>query len=340
VAVGDPVTPRWAGPGPYRVGRVEVGRWVGVRGRSVAALVQYPLRPDDRGAAPVIVLCHGLGGDHRGYAGLGAHLAAHGYAVVHPQFLDSLALAGSELGLRDVGERTWLADERARAAMHALLFDPQHWQSRVARVHAVIDSLAGQQHLPGRLRPDHVIVAGHSFGAYTAQLVLGTTLSGVGLDAVDFAHPDVAGAILLSPQGAGDRGLTRRSWDAVDRPLLVVTATNDVGARGEGLSWRRQPFDAAPAPVKHLAVVRGGDHFLGGIHRCDTDADSDPDADFGTDAGSGAAPDPDRPVRRAVAAVALAFADLIHGDLAARDWLAGAPFPALLEHAHQEPSGG
>lgn len=324
--VGTLVTSRWAEAGPYRVGHVEVERWVGVRGRSVAAAVQYPLRADGR-PAPVVVLCHGLGGDHRGYAGLGAHLASHGYAVVHPQFLDSLALAGPELGLRGVDERSWLADERARAAMHALLFDPRHWLSRVARVHAVIDSLPEQGHLPGLLEPDGVIVAGHSFGAYTAQLVLGATLSGVGLDAADFSHPGVAGAILLSPQGAGDRGLTRSSWDAVDRPLLVVTATNDFGARGEGLSWRRQPFDAAPAPVKHLAVVRGGDHFLGGIHRREADADAD------------AAAAPDRPVRRAVSAVAVAFADRIHGDLAARDWLARAPFPALLEHEHLERSG-
>lgn len=320
---GSPVTSRWVESGPHRVAGVEVERWVGVRGRSVAVFVQYPADDGER-PAPVVVFCHGLGGDRRSYAGLGAHLAAHGYAVVHPQFLDSLAIAGPELGLGDVDERTWLADERARTLMHALLFDPRHWLSRVARVHAVIDSLAEQTHLPGRLASDGVIVAGHSFGAYTAQMLLGARLFDVGLDAVDFTHPDVAGAILLSPQGAGDRGLTRSSWDALERPLLVVTATHDYGARGEGLSWRRQPFDAAPSATKHLAIVRGGDHFLGGIHLADTDTD--------TDAATG----PDGQVRRAVASVALAFADRVHGDLAARDWLARAPFPALLEHEHRE----
>jgi hypothetical protein len=200
-----------------------------------------------------------------------------------------------------------------------MLFDPQHWVSRVHRVHAVLDSLADQAHLPVRLRATGVIVAGHSFGAFTAQLLLGTKLGGVGLDRETFTHPAVIGGMLLSPQGSGDRGLTRHSWDTVDLPVLVVTATNDLGPHGEGLDWRRESFDSVHSQFRHLAVVRGGDHQLGGIASTDVEAGQQ-----GTE------------VRDAISALAAAFADGVHGDREARSWLSSNPFPHLLQHEHQE----
>jgi dienelactone hydrolase len=291
----------------------------------VAVLARYPV-PDDGGRPlPVIVFCHGLGGSHRSYAALGAHLASHGYAVLHPQFLDSFPVASAALGLTGVDERTWTQDKRARDAMLTLLFDREHWLSRVARVHGVIGSLAGQPHLPVPLRDGQVIVAGHSYGAFTAQLVLGTRLHDADVGTGRLSHPAVAGGILLSPQGSGDRGLTSRSWDAVTRPLLVVTATHDSGPHGEGLAWRREPFDAAPSRLKHLAVVRRGNHLLGGVSLTACG-----------DASPGEQHAAQTPVRDAVLAVSAAFADRVHGDLAAGGWLASGPFPGILAHAHRE----
>ncbi|MEV6641526.1 hypothetical protein [Amycolatopsis sp. NPDC051371] len=296
--------PRWTRPGPHRVRTGETDEWTTVDGQPVAVFTQ---EPETAGPRPVVVLCHGLGGSHRGYAGLGRHLASHGYPVLHPQFLDAFELAGPRFGLSDVDEHTWAADPVSRQKMHALLFDPQHWLSRVRRVHAVLDSLGP--------RRTGVLVAGHSFGAYTAQLLLGTRLAGFGLDDTDFGHPAVTGGILLSPQGSGDRGLTEQSWAGVERPLLVVTGTRDFGARGEGVEWRREPFDRARSAVKHLAVVRDGDHQLGGIPQHDK--------------GIG-------PVAAAISAVATAFADHVHGDRDAGEWLATGPFPTIFEHTHQE----
>jgi dienelactone hydrolase len=314
VGCNDYPEPPWGGTGPHPVVTGEFDEWTSADGQRVAVVARYP-DGDSAGEVPVVVLCHGLGGDQHGYSGVSKHLASHGYAVLHPQFLDAIAIAGPTLGLSAVDERTWLADPVARQRMHAMLFDPQHWLSRIARVHAVLDSLAAQRHLPVRLKDREVIVAGHSFGAYTAQLLLGTRLSGFGLDNRNFAHPAVAGGILLSPQGSGDRGLTPRSWDDVELPVLVVTATHDFGARGEGLEWRREPFDRVPSRLKHLAVVRGGDHMLGGIPRSGTE---------------------NAPVPASIAAVAAAFADRVHGDRAAGEWLATGPFPTILEHTHQE----
>ncbi|MGH3502177.1 MAG: alpha/beta hydrolase family protein [Nocardioidaceae bacterium] len=309
---------RWAVKGPHRIASAGVEAWTTLDKSNVAVWAQYP-DIGTRSPLPVIVLCHGLGGGHRGYNALGAYLASHGYAVLHPQFLDSFALASARLGLVDVDERTWPSDRHAREQIYPMLFDPHHWVSRVARVHAVTDSLARQRHLPVRLVPDGVILAGHSYGAYTAQLVLGTALFGVGLDGERFTHPAVVAGILMSPQGSGDRGLTARSWAAVELPLLVVTGTNDRGPRGESLRWRRQPFDAAPCRLKHLAVVRDGDHYLGGIPLAEAEEGRASDVQ----------------VRRAVSAVMVAFVDRVRGDRSAGAWLASSPFSEILAHEHQ-----
>lgn len=310
----------WSTPGPYRVIDRAVSAWTTAEGADVAVVARYPAGIGR--ALPVVVLCHGLGGDADGYAALGTWLASHGFAVLHPQFLDALSLAGPVLGLAgaDRPDTQWMHDARARALMHALLFDPGHWLSRVARVRAVLDSLTTQRHLPVPLQPGGVIVAGHSFGAFTAQLLLGARLVDVGIDR-DLRHPAIAGGVLMSPQGSGDRGLTPRSWDEVRSPLLVITATGDRGAKGEGLPWRREPFDASRSAVKHLVVVRGADHALGGIARSASD-----------DAAAGGA----TAVRDALCGLTTAFAVAVRADGAARDWLASGPYAGLVDHEHVE----
>lgn len=317
----------WTEPGPHEVAERAVAVWTSAAGEDVAVVARYPLgvtRP-----LPVVVLCHGLGGEADGYAALGTWLAGHGYAVLHPQFLDAFSVAGPALGLAgaDGVDTQWMHDERARVLMHTLLFDHRHWLSRVERVRAVLDSLAGQRHLPVPLQTDGVLVAGHSFGAYTAQLLLGVRLFGVGIEH-DLRHPAIAAGVLMSPQGSGDRGLTPRSWDQVRLPLLVITATGDRGANGEGLPWRREPFDASCSLVKHLAVVRDGDHSLGGIARSARD-------DVATGGGT--------EVRAALCALITAFAEAVRAGMvqgraerAAGDWLASGPFAAIIDHEHAE----
>lgn len=296
-------------PGPHRVATMETDAWVeGVDG-NVAVLAQYP--GDFRDSPQVVVLCHGLGGDHRGYAHLGSHLASHGYVVLHPQFLDSRSLVTAGRAPDDA-----VGNGRTGEALRSMLFAPEHWVSRVSRVNAVIESLAGQAHLPMTLQEEGVIIVGHSYGAYTAQLVLGTRLFGTGLDQTRFRNPAVAGGVLLSPQGSGDRGLTQHSWRSVNLPLLVVTATNDRGPHGEGLAWRREPFDAAHSDLKYLAVARGSDHFLGGVPASSDTVETVTDPQ----------------VRDSISALVLAFANRVCGDLSAGTWLASGPFPEIFDH--------
>lgn len=305
----------WTQRGPFPVDRVEVGRWCVADGRDVAATVHHPASSTAT-PAPAVVFCHGLGSGRDEYGAIGAHLASHGIVSIHPEFDDAFALMRDRLGLPHLDSTTWSSDPDTRGAMLRLLFDPVQWRSRARRARAVIDALAvDSPRVPG-LISERVVVAGHSFGAFTAQMLAGVRLFEPSLSGEDFGHPAVAGAALLSPQGSGSRGLQPRSWDDLHLPLLVVTATHDLGPNGEGLTWRREPFDAAPTHDKWLVVARDRDHGLGGI------------------AWPGAGADHDVVV--GIAGTVAAFVAHVGGDAAASAWLDSGPRPDVFDHVSRK----
>jgi len=310
----------WEARGPYLVASYDVDNWTAVDDGEFAVFAQVPT---DTGAErlPVVVLSHGLGGDHHGYAPLGAHLASHGYAVLHPQYRDSRSHLVRTGQIDPVAASGSAADEAVAVLVKAMLFDPQHWWSRVRRARALIDSLSEQQRLDVNLDPSGVTVAGHSYGAYTTQLLIGARLFGVGPELRTCAHPAVTCGVLISPQGSGDRGLTERSWDQVVTPMLVITAERDFGPNGEGVDWRREPFDRAASPLRHLAIVADTDHHMGGI--ASTDEAPVDEHELGR-AWS----------RRVVSALTLAFVEAARGDREAVRWLAADPLATAVKNEH------
>jgi pimeloyl-ACP methyl ester carboxylesterase len=121
--------------------------------------------------------------------------------------------------------------------------------------------------LRGRLDAERIGVAGHSFGAGTAQLIAGARLRGRA-GGQQFRDRRVRAALLLSPQGTGQLHGSH-SWSAIRIPMMTITGTHDFG-RGGGPSWRTEPFHGAPAGNKYLIVIERGVHDLGGIGRSAT----------------------------------------------------------------------
>lgn len=312
---------QWEVPGPYATTCVEVDSWASVEDGDLAVYAQLPIGADLE-PLPVVVLSHGLGGDHHGYGPLGAHLASHGYAVLHPQYLDSRGCLVASGQIDPVPAGGPQADEAVAAVIKPMLFDPQHWWSRVRRAHVLLDSLAAQRHLPLKLDPSGVAVIGHSYGAYTTQLLIGTRLSGVDSRFDGCAHAAVGCGVLISPQGSGDRGLTPRSWAAVTVPMMVITSQRDFGPHGESVAWRREPFDRAGSSLKHLVVIGDSDHHMGGIAATGTTSPLD-------HRGLDRAPAP-----AVVAAFAAAFVQAARGDLAAAAWLAADPLSNFVQNEH------
>jgi hypothetical protein len=69
----------------------------------------------------------------------------------------------------------------------------------------------------------------------------------------------------MSPQGEGDI-LNRQSWDQVDTPFMVMTGSKDESSRTKKPpSWRRQPYEYAPAGDKYLVWVKNLEHGFGDI---------------------------------------------------------------------------
>jgi predicted dienelactone hydrolase len=156
--------------------------------------------------------------------------------------------------------------------------DPHGWENRPEDISFIIDSLARVENfapqLSGKLDLQHIGVGGHSFGAYTASLVAGTTILLPGKDAPQsFADKRVSAIVMLSPQGEGIMGLSAHSWDGIHLPMLLMYGSRDFGPFGQEPFWRSEAFEKAPAGNKYEVELEGGTHmgfaapYSGGDHR-------------------------------------------------------------------------
>ena len=227
--------------------------------------------PEDRVPEGFVVFCHGLGSDGGEYAALSTHWARHGYLVIHPTFSDAIGIVAREepqLGLDSKADLTgWTAIPHVRTRMHEILHTPQRWLERLgvvgelmAALPEIFEATCGTQG-----KPIPGAIAGHSFGAYTAQLLAGAEIDMPGEPAWRFADERFRAAVLLSAQGRDQQGLRDGSWGAVSGPMLNVTGTLDRGAKGGDWHWKSEPYELAPEGGKYLAVLEDGDHFLGGF---------------------------------------------------------------------------
>lgn len=231
-------------------------------------VVRYP---DSGRASGIVIFCHGLGSSGRAYGDLTNAWVEQGYVVIHPTFADSIfevARAFPELGLDPDDESLVLWSRtlpEVRGRMVQILMDPAYGLDRIRIVHSILD------HLPDILDPTEIepaglplAIAGHSFGAYTAQL-----LAGAEIDLPDgprsFRDHRFSAALVLSGQGRDQQGLREGSWDNMTGPVLTVTGKKDGGAKGQDWHWKSEPFELAPPGDKILAVLDDATHYLGGM---------------------------------------------------------------------------
>jgi predicted dienelactone hydrolase len=238
-------TPYKPGDGPYQVGWVRMIRLHDDgRGRDVAVKVYFPKA---EGRFPVVLFSHGYAGTQDAFGGLSLFWASHGYVCIHPAHPDILLVTKG--GGRRLGER------------EKHLRDPRLITSRVADLKFLLDDLPEVvQKVPafkGKLDPEHVGVAGHSFGAFTAMLLGGVTLDlPDGERGKSFRDKRVRSVLAIAPQGSEQQGLTAQSFEKVAVPTMTVTGARDVKP-GKGLDWRKEPFEHSPPGGKYLVVLQG-----------------------------------------------------------------------------------
>jgi predicted dienelactone hydrolase len=244
--------------GPYKVHTVDaIALHDSARRKDIPIKIYYP---DGVGPFPVILFSHGALASKEDYSAFGQFWASCGYVSIHPSHADSVA------------------DSGFRGTLREALSDPRAWENRPEDVSFILDSLVHVENfapqLAGKLDLRHIGVGGHSFGAYTASLVAGTTILLPGKAGPQtFRDKRVSAVVMLSPQGEGIMGLGAHSWDALHVPMLLMFGSRDFGPFGQEPVWRSEAFEKAPAGNKYEVELEGGTHmgfaapFSGGGHR-------------------------------------------------------------------------
>jgi predicted dienelactone hydrolase len=215
------------------------------RNKDVQVKVYYPAEP---GPFPVIIFSHGALASKDAYWALGQYWASFGYVSIHPSHADSVA------------------DNGFRGTVLDAISDPGGWTDRPKDISFIIDSLGHLEELaPGlkhKLDVSRIGVGGHSFGAYTAEAIGGATVLLPGEDKTQsFRESRVAAVVMLSPEGAGEMGLTERSWDNFHIPMLLMYGGRDGGPRKQAPAWRSEPFHKSPPGDKFEVELKGATHM-------------------------------------------------------------------------------
>ena len=207
---------------------------------------------------PIILFSHGNGASLHSYGPLVDYWAAHGFVVIQPTHLDARML-----GLRPDDPRK-----------------PELWRFRGEDLKRILDHLdlveAAVPGLSGRLDRQRLAVAGHSWGAQTAGMLLGARLADpVDGTEVNMVDSRIKAGILLAAPGRGGTDLKPATaaqfpflhpdFAHMTPPTLVVAGDKDIShMTPRGWDWRADAYFLSPGP-KCLLTLFGAEHSLGGI---------------------------------------------------------------------------
>jgi hypothetical protein len=146
------------------------------------------------------------------YEYLGRHWASHGYVSVHLQH------KGSDTTV-------WKGQARPMEAIRNAIKDPRNAINRPLDVRFAIDQVETLNREPGslkgRLDLSRTGLAGHSFGAWTTQAVIGEAFIGPGGWETSMADPRIKAAIVMCPSAPQDKETFGRAYAEIKVPLFA-----------------------------------------------------------------------------------------------------------------------
>lgn len=218
--------------------------------------------PETGSKFPVILFSHGFGGNKDGFAPVGKHWASHGFVVIHPTHFDGMAPSSEP---QETSPSTALLSQTRLGNIRSRISEPKNIRDRVQDLVLILDEIDNFSktvpRLTDKIDKSKIGVGGHSFGAYTAMLIGGTTVN-LGKDyATSYADKRINCILPISGQGTGQQGLTRDSWKNVKIPMMVITGTNDRGVGNQRYEWKMEPYEYSRPGGKFLVVIDGANHF-------------------------------------------------------------------------------
>ena len=246
--------------GPLAVSKSEILDWrVGEQTLRLRVLQPSPHSGGD-GPFPLVLFSHGFASDVDQYDALLTHWASHGYISIAPYHRDGGGSLRAIFNSIAIGKAGLIA---GRVADIALLLE------NLAALDEVMPGLAQ------RIDRGRIAVAGHSFGAFTAQQFAGArAIDPEDGSQIAAGEHSVRAVIAISPPGEMFGLINQQSWRSMHKPMLATTGTWDVDGRFV-TQWRQHAlsFETAPPGDKHLLVVEGADHYLGNLI-CRTDRET------------------------------------------------------------------
>lgn len=207
---------------------------------------------------PIVLFSHGNGWNLDGYAPLTAFWASRGFVVIQPTHLDS---------------------RRNGFGFDHPVF-PSIWTERIADFTRVLDHLdaveAAVPGLAGRINRSRIAATGHSWGAQSAQSLLGARIfDKAGKTGEDLSDGRITAGILFAATGLGGADLhpfaqanfpfMRPSFQELTTPTLVIAGDQDQSKMSSrGPDWFTDAYTHSPGATD-LINFYGAEHALGGI---------------------------------------------------------------------------
>ena len=258
--------------------------------------------PEPNGIYPLVLFSHGNFSNRRAYDRIIRHWVSHGYVVLAPDHRDAGGMLNGILAMMRYG-KDGVMQQRPRDLINIL---------------NGLDALTAEStELAKRIDRSRVAAAGHSFGAFTAQM-LGGADAAVPESDTRLREPDtrIQAVVAFSPPGPMFDMVDEQSWKHMTIPQLVTTGTWDVEARFFR-DWRlhAMSYDRGVEGLNSLLVTEGTDHYFGNLI-CRLELEVEPQTDALGMAN----------------AVSLAFLDAqMKGIQQARDFLASGTLGVITE---------
>ena len=214
------------------------------RERKVPLTVYHPEGLEEGQKSPVVVFSHGLAGNELTYRYFGKHLANHGYTVLQPTHVGS--------------------DTTSFVRRPSLnIFSQKELVERTKDVSYALD-LVENKVLPERITShadlENVALAGHSFGALTAQAMAGVDVVDKKGAEAEVEDERIDAFIGMSPYGDSLPthllGMDPKSYGKIEKPLLTLSGDHDRIFTGtEGPNVHLDTFNGASSEHKYHVVI-------------------------------------------------------------------------------------